>query len=66
MEDKEIKTLEKIIEKQGDCLDPHICVDCPFVTECYISFVNHNRLSRKKRVDMAADVLVERNILGKF
>lgn len=59
MTEKEIAVLEKIVEKEGNCLSAPLCEACPFRLECLPPFIVPNKqvLSEGKRCQMALSAL---------
>jgi hypothetical protein len=50
--------LNKIVEKEGNCLTNLLCDICPFRTKCLPEFLDKKTApSRKERYEMAADML---------
>jgi hypothetical protein len=58
LDDKQKAILNKIIEKEGDCLTSYLCISCPFRTKCLPEFLDRStRPSHKERYMMAADAI---------
>ena len=63
MDNKQLDTLEKIVELGGDCLDHRLCDYCPFRKKCLPEFVTGKPMSQKERLNVALDTLVRRSVL---
>ena len=64
MDDEQIKVLNNIVEKNGDCLTSALCNQCPFRRKCLPEFLQKNtRPSRKERYEMASDTLARISLL---
>ena len=58
MDKKNIETLEKIVDRQGDCLDSNICQHCPFMQKCLPTFLSRTtRATKTERFEFALDAL---------
>lgn len=51
------KTLQEIVEKEGNCLDSKRCRVCPFRAQCLPEFLYPNPPSQPQRLKMALKVL---------
>jgi hypothetical protein len=58
LEHRHKKVLNKIVEKEGNCLINLLCDVCPFRTKCLPEFLDKKTVpTRKERYEMAADML---------
>ena len=57
--------IDTIIEKSGDCLDHHLCRDCPFAQSCLPTFVvnSPNGTSKGERLAMALDYIAKQILI---
>jgi hypothetical protein len=61
---KNLQTLEKIVELKGDCLDSKLCNQCPFKSKCLPQFLNFkNRPTKEERFNLALDNIVNTTIM---
>jgi hypothetical protein len=64
LDNAQIKVLNNIVEKNGDCLTAYLCNECPFRKKCLPEFLHENtRPSRKERYEMASDTLARISLL---
>jgi len=58
------KVLNKIVEKEGNCLINLLCDICPFRTKCLPEFLDKTTVpTRKERYEMAADMLARIDLM---
>jgi hypothetical protein len=54
----EDELLQGIIDKQGDCISPTWCGNCPFIDNCLVRAITYGKLLPKEvRVRMAYEKL---------
>lgn len=66
MNEKHISILEAIVELKGDCLDAHLCKQCPFKKQCLPNFLQdkQKRPTQKERFNLALDTITNISLLG--
>jgi len=61
--DKDVRILQEIVDKSGDCLDTKRCQACPFRSTCLPQFLN-KPLSHNERLAKALATLTHYSLLG--
>ena len=64
--DKQREVLAEIVQNKGMCLEVERCESCPFASRCLPDFVKKEGWSKNKRLNMAADALVNEDLLDDF
>lgn len=58
LSNNDVKILEEIVSKNGDCMDSKRCPKCPFRAMCLPEFIReNNQPTQDQRKMMALDVL---------
>ena len=64
VEDIKTTILERIIEKDGHCLETNTCRYCPLRSKCLVSYFDKNKMiTPQTRVNMALDIITRKNLL---
>lgn len=64
MSDKDVKLLEEIVSKKGDCLNRFLCERCPFRRKCLPTFLNKTtRATKAERMVLALETLTNAALL---
>ena len=62
-----IKTLEQIVEQNGDCLHHSLCEKCPFKSKCLPTFIKSTgTMTKTERFSLALNTLTNEVLLETY